>query len=132
MNRLKLVMVMKCLVCILALIAFLSPPLTAKQDELPRLWKKIAELEHRMERLEVLLKVYNETAEEPIGPELGWQNKKNWRMLKTGMTEIQVKAFLGAPTKIIKGVRTLWYYPSIYCGYVSFDKDGQLTGWNEP
>ena len=132
MNRSNLVMAMKCLVGILALIAFLSPPLSAQQDELPRLWKKIAELEHRMERLEGLLKVYNDAAKEPMNSEFGWQNKKNWRMLKIGMTEAQVKTFLGEPTKIIKGVRKLWYYPNIYCGYVSFGKDGQLTGWSEP
>ena len=34
--------------------------------------------------------------------------------------------------KKIEGTRTLWYYPNIYCGYVFFDKNGLLSGWNEP
>jgi hypothetical protein len=29
-------------------------------------------------------------------------------------------------------VRTFWYYPSIYSGYVSFDDKGRLAGWKEP
>lgn len=85
-----------------------------------------------MERLEDLLKTYDETQKKPVGNQFGWQSRMNWRKLKTGMTEGEVKNFLGEPTKVIKGIRTLWYYPNIYCGYVSFDKDGHLTGWSEP
>ncbi len=48
------------------------------------------------------------------------------------MADTQVKSILGEPTKVIKGIQDLWYYPNIYGGYVSFDKDGKLAGWNEP
>jgi hypothetical protein len=48
------------------------------------------------------------------------------------MSEDQVRALLGEPVKEIKGVKTLWYYPSIYGGYVSFDEKGLLSGWKEP
>ena len=48
------------------------------------------------------------------------------------MSEGEVKKTLGEPIKVISGVRTLWYYPNIYCGYVLFDKNGQLNGWSEP
>ena len=49
-----------------------------------------------------------------------------------GMTETQVKSVLGEPTKVIDGIRTLWYYPNFYGGYVSFEKGGSLAGWREP
>ena len=107
-------------------------PLYAQQEEVPQLRQKIAELEAKIERLEALLKDCNDYRKEQPTHQYGWQNKKNWRRLKMGMTESQVKTILGEPAKTIQGIRTLWYYPNIYCGYVSFDKDGRLTGWNEP
>jgi hypothetical protein len=116
----------------LVLVALLSPHLTAQNDELPQLQQKIVDLERRMERLEGLLKEYNEFQKEQMRHLYGWQNKKNWRRLKIGMPQNQVKGLLGEPTKVIKGVRTLWYYPNVYSGYVSFDQNGNLTGWNEP
>ncbi len=48
------------------------------------------------------------------------------------MKEDRVKGILGEPVKVIKGVKTLWYYPNFYGGYVSFDEGGKLIGWNEP
>ncbi len=132
MNRSNFITVIKYLMGALALIALLSPSLTARQDESPQLRQKITELEQRMERLEGFFKTIDVAQKEQMGDEYGWQNKKNWRRLEIGMTEDHVKTFLGKPTKVIKGVRTLWYYPSIYCGYVSFDQEGHITGWSEP
>jgi SmpA/OmlA family protein len=116
----------------LAFFVILSYPVTAQDDELLRLHQKILDLETRIKDLENLIQI-------PEGPEKfqlktgpGWQNKKNWRNLQTGMTRDQVYTLLGEPIKTINGVRTLWYYPNIYCGYVSFDEKGCLTGWNEP
>ncbi len=120
------------LVGALAYIAFLSPPLTAQQDNLSDPAQKIANLERKIEQLESLIKKRDESQKRRMSHEQGWQNTKNWRTLQIGMAEDQVKTFLGEPTKVITGVRTLWYYPNIYCGHVSFDNDGRLTGWNEP
>jgi len=108
-------------------------PLQAQEDdEIIRLREKIVELEKRIRDLEGLL--YRYTAQDKLENDVvfGWENKKNWRMLKPGMTLEEVKALLGEPTKKIEGVKTLWYYPNIYCGYVSFDENGRLSGWNEP
>ena len=94
-----------------------------------KLRQKINALEAKVLQLEGLL---GECRELGTTAESGWQNKKNWRRLEVGMDETKVQSILGDPTKIIKGIQDLWYYPNIYGGYVSFDKDGKLAGWNEP
>lgn len=104
---------------------------STEENDSSRLQQKIARLEERIKHLEILLKECGgQTSEET--DITGWQNKKNWRRLETGMNMEKVQSLLGKPVKTIKGVRTLWYYPNIYCGYVSFDKDGNLIAWNEP
>lgn len=132
MNRSKTIRLLKYIGGVFALVALLSPSLIAQKNEVPQLRQKVAELENRLERLEAVFKKGNELQKEIMGLGFRWQNKKNWRRLEIGMTESEVENFLGGPTKIIEGVRTLWYYPDNYCGYVSFDKNGYLTGWNEP
>jgi hypothetical protein len=104
----------------------------AQGDEVSQLRKRVADLEHKVKELEALLKECNEARNNRPENEFGWQNKKNWRSLEVGMNEAQVKKVLGEPVKVIKGIKTLWYYPNFYGGYVSFDESGKLTGWNEP
>ena len=123
-------------VVLAALVAtfFLVQPLGAQAttDELSALRQKNAELEKKVNELEALLRECTEAREKQFSDDQGYQNKKNWRSLESGMNEEQVKKLLGDPLKVIKGVKTLWYYPNIYGGYVSFDEKGRLTGWNEP
>ena len=109
-----------------------SRHVTAYDDDNTALRQKIIELENRINDLEKLIKNSGEPNNIQPAPGPGWQNKKNWRSLKAGMTKQDVHEILGEPIKTIDGVRTLWYYPNIYCGYVSFDENGCLTGWNEP
>jgi hypothetical protein len=104
----------------------------AQGDEVSQLRQRVADLEQKVKELEALLKECNEARKSGAGYDLGWQNKKNWRSLEVGMNEAQVKKILGEPVKVIRGVKTLWYYPNFYGGYVSFDEGGKLTGWNEP
>ena len=115
-------------------ILFLVQPLSAQAtaDELSALRQKNTELEKKVNELEALLKQCTEARKNQFSDDQGYQNKKNWRSLEAGMKEEQVKKLLGDPLKVIKGVKTLWYYPNIYGGYVSFDEKGRLTGWNEP
>ena len=101
----------------------------AQEEDISKLRQKIEALEAKIIQLENLLGKCNELGS---ASEHGWQSKKNWRRLEVGMAETQVKSILGKPTKIIKGIQDLWYYPNIYGGYVSFDKEGKLAGWNEP
>ena len=108
------------------------PPGFAQEEEVKKLQNKVYELEGKIKLLESLLKGSNKDINKQIKEEFGWQNKKNWRNLSVGMSEDEVQELLGDPVKYIEGVRTLWYYPNIYCGYVSFGEDGRLIGWNEP
>ena len=48
------------------------------------------------------------------------------------MKEPQVTKILGEPVKVIKGVKTFWYYPNMYGAYVSFDEKGSVNAWKEP
>ena len=115
----RFIMIIIGLMFFIAIFAIPIQPLPARENEVSQLQQKILDLEGRIKKLELLLKQCD-------------QNKKNWRKLKVGMRESEVKNILGEPVKIIKGVKTLWYYPNIYCGYVSFDEGGSLSGWNEP
>jgi hypothetical protein len=53
---------------------------------------------------------------------------ENWRKLKRGMTENQVRSILGEPVRIAGGVLTFWYYRS---GEVIFQLE-KLDSWREP
>lgn len=109
-----------------------SLPCAAQEDETAKLRQKITELEGRIKELETTLAKYQEQEKAPNDSGNLWQNKKNWRKLEAGMNRDEVLALLGEPIKTIEGVKTLWYYPDIYRGYVSFDDKGKLTGWQEP
>lgn len=113
---------------------FLVQPLAAQsqKDELSELRRMNVELEEKVKALEAQLRECTESKKKLFSDDQGYQNKKNWRGLELGMNQDQVKNILGDPLKVIKGVKTLWYYPNIYGGYVSFDENGRLTGWNEP
>jgi hypothetical protein len=104
----------------------------AQTDEVSQLRQRVIELEQKTKGLEDLLKECTEVRKRQQEADYGWQNKKNWRSLEMGMKEDRVKGILGEPVKVIKGVKTLWYYPNFYGGYVSFDEGGKLIGWNEP
>jgi hypothetical protein len=120
---------------ILGVLIFLSlfvHPLHAQDDETLLLQQKIDALELRIKQLETQLRESMEFQKMLETGEFGWQNRNNWRKLEIGMPEDEVRSILGDPIKVIKGSKTLWYYPSIYKGFVSFDQNGDLTGWNEP
>jgi len=104
----------------------------AQNDEITKLRQKIVELENRIKDMEATLAKYQDQGKVLDESSYGWQNRKNWRKLETGMSSEQVLSILGEPIKTIDGVKTLWYYPDTYRGYVSFDDNGRLTGWHEP
>jgi len=103
-----------------------------QDEEIYMLRQKIVELENKIKEMEATIAKYIEQDKSLEESGYGWQNKKNWRKLKTGMSTEEVLALLGEPIKTIDGVKTLWYYPDIYRGYVSFDDEGLLTAWHEP
>ena len=109
-----------------------ASPLFSQQENLSTLQEKNAALEAEVKELEALLKQYREAQENQFSEGHGWQSKKNWRSLEVGMKEAQVTKILGEPVKVIRGVKTFWYYPSLYGGHVSFDEKGSVSGWKEP
>ena len=132
MKRSNLLWIIRGMVALLALLALFSQPLQAQDDEILQLRQKIQELEAKIEELEGLLNECIASRKKGAADDYGWQNKMNWRKLEMGMSQARVRSILGEPTKVIKGVKTLWYYPNIYGGFVSFDKSGNIVGWNEP
>jgi len=120
------------LVCGIVLSLAWASPLFAQQEDISTLRQKNAALEAKVKELEVLLKQCTEAREYQFSEDCGWQSKKNWRSLEVGMKDTQVTRILGEPVKVIKGVRTFWYYPNLYGGHVSFDEKGAVSGWKEP
>jgi len=104
----------------------------AQEQNIPALQSRVLQLEKRVMELESLLAQAEEATKSAPSDRTGWQNKKNWRSLSVGMRDGEVRKILGEPSKVIQGIKTLWYYPNFYCGYVTFDDKGQLIGWNEP
>jgi hypothetical protein len=124
--------VLPILVLAVALQSWQIPFASAQEADIPALRSRIVELEGRIAELEALIEASKAAQKSPEGDQTGWQNKKNWRKLSLGMPDREVRQLLGNPSKVIPGVKTLWYYPNLYCGYVTFDEKGQLVGWNEP
>jgi hypothetical protein len=120
------------LVCGIILSFVWASPLFSQQEDIAKLRQENAALEAKVNELESRLKQCTEERNRQFSEDQGWQNKKNWRSLETGMKEAQVTKILGEPVKIIKGVKTFWYYPNLYGGYVSFDEKGAVRACKEP
>lgn len=132
MKKSNLLWIVRGMVGLFALLALFSQPIQAEDEEILQLRQKISELEAKVEKLEGLLDECMASRKKGEADEYGWQNKMNWRKLEMGMSQAQVRSILGEPTKVIEGVKILWYYPNIYGGFVSFDRSGNIVGWNEP
>jgi hypothetical protein len=63
----------------------------------------------------------------------GWKNKANWRALRNGMTENEVRQLLGEAGKITSNQYTVtWDYNYPMGGSVSFDpKSMSVEAWSE-
>ena len=95
---------------------------------------RVRDLERRVEQLEkqVAQPASAATAPKPIsGPPDGWRQRENWRALKRGMTERDVRSILGEPQKV-DSFRSfsVWSYPR--GGTTRFDSEERLDGWTEP
>ncbi len=120
------------LVCGIVLSLAWASPLFSQQEDISKLRQKNADLEAKVKELEALLQQCTEARKNQFSEDYGWQSKKNWRSLEVGMKETRVTKILGEPVKVIKGVKTFWYYPNIYGGHVSFDEKGVVSGWKVP
>lgn len=119
---------MRTLLVALALVVC-SPTLSAQAVNTDSLIKRIESLEARVRALESML-VRNVERIPVSGPVIpsGWRDIQNWRQLKKGMREPQVRALLGEPSRVDGGTLASWWYGA---GYVRF-YDGKVDGWSEP
>jgi outer membrane protein assembly factor BamE (lipoprotein component of BamABCDE complex) len=120
------------IVCGIVLSLAWVSPLFSQEEDISTLKQKNAALEAKVKELEARLKQCTEERNKQFTEDQGWQSKRNWRNLEIGMKETQVTKLLGEPVKIIKGVKTFWYYPNMYGSYVSFDEKGAVNAWKEP
>jgi outer membrane protein assembly factor BamE (lipoprotein component of BamABCDE complex) len=102
--------------------------------------KRLLELEARVAALERLMAASAPAAapEASPGPPTARGTKakdiRNWRKLKSGMCEDQVRALLGEPRRVsrLAGCSTTWYYhKEEHHSTVEFGDDG-LDAWDEP
>jgi hypothetical protein len=95
---------------------------------------RVYDLERRVEQLEkhFAQPARPVSASKPaIGQPDGWRQKENWRSLKRGMTESDVRSILGEPNKVKAfGSFTVWEYPA--GGRAQFGSNERLEGWGEP
>lgn len=108
------------LCCFLPAFAQITPEL-----RLGVLERKVNELERRLQALEA-------TPQPPPRASVrsgDSANIANWRALRKGMTELEVKALLGEPRRVQGGGFTNWYWDR--SAKVTFFQD-IVYGWDEP
>ena len=102
---------------------------------------RVRELERRVEQLEkqVAQPTSPVSAPKPVSSQPdGWRQRENWRSLRRGMTESDVRSILGEPSKVdVNGPLIYWDYPGR--GRAEFfgsrdggSGEGRLQGWSEP
>lgn len=73
------------------------------------------------------------SAPAPGGGPDAWRGQTNWRTLKRGMSQDEVRRILGEPHKV-DAFRSfmVWQYGVGVGATVNFDDRGGVTGWSEP
>ncbi len=65
--------------------------------------------------------------------QLKWEDKQNWRRLRSGMVKDEVILLLGEPDKIDKySSFEVWSYGYPGGGTVEYSSQGRVDGWREP
>ena len=94
---------------------------------------RVRDLERRIEQLEKQTSLpASIPSANKLGQQDGWRQRENWRSLKRGMTESNVRSILGEPQKVDTfSTWSSWTYPS--GGNVRFGSGGgRVDGWVEP
>jgi hypothetical protein len=98
--------------------------------------ERVRNLERRVEQLE--RHSNNKSASPASGAQVvsgqdGWKRQENWRSLKRGMTEADVKGLLGDAHKVDTFQSfSVWRYNPPFGGDARFGGDGRLQAWSEP
>lgn len=89
--------------------------------------RRTTDLEQRVLELEGLIKV-ERPRDRRSSTSPNWRDVQNWRRLRLGMTEDNVRALLGEPERVVAGPLTYWYWADANVYFIS----GKLEGWSEP
>ena len=118
------------LALLLCSLAFQVNAQSGATDERIRLLEaQILQLNGRVSALEGMLN-QAKANQQPIVTGEGWKSKANWRKLKKGMSEDDVRALLGEPESVKAVIFTRWEYGRY--GYVQFHDTRGVNGWGEP
>lgn len=118
------------LALLLCSLAFQVNAQSGATDERIRLLEaQILQLNGRVEALEGMLN-QAKASQQPIVTGEGWKSRANWRKLKMGMSEDEVRALLGEPERIDGGSLSYWKYPNY--GVVRFYMREGVDNWTEP
>jgi hypothetical protein len=111
---------------------------------------QILELRNRIEYLEKKVETMNQTlikmmaildssssvsrVQQSVTPnQLKWEDKQNWRKLRTGMSKNEVTDLLGEPDRIDKFTSfEVWQYGYPGGGNVHFSSKEKIESWSEP
>lgn len=110
---------------------FLREQLRTSSAELSNLRSKLEALEARM------LKLEGPGTSPAIPPVVGgdaWKSTANWRRLKVGMSENDVRKILGEPFRIEGGRSADWFYDPNGIGIDArvYFSNGKVDQWREP
>lgn len=98
-------------------------------DRITQLEVEVQQLKLRLTKLENAQGGANSSST-PLATSNGWKNLANWRSLKKGMSQNEVRSVLGEPEKVrASGPITVWNYSNR--GVIDF-YDERLDGWTEP
>ena len=101
----------------------------ATDERIKLLEAQILQLNGRVAALEGMLN-QAKANQQPIVTGEGWKSRANWRKLKKGMSEDDVRALLGEPERLNGGHFARWKYPSY--GEVVFEGNRGVFQWTEP
>lgn len=97
------------------------------------------DLERRVRELESLIKgdpshtKSEPSKDRPIRPSTGWKDLANWRQLRLGMTQEEVRALLGEPERVDAGPVTYWRWDEANRNFANvYFMSDELAGWSEP
>jgi outer membrane protein assembly factor BamE (lipoprotein component of BamABCDE complex) len=89
--------------------------------------RRTTDLERRVRELEALIKV-EPSRDRRVSTSPNWRDLQNWRRLRLGMTEDEVRALLGDPERVDAGPVTYWHWTDANVYFMR----GKLEGWSEP
>ena len=97
------------------------------ESKVQTLEETVQVLERRIASLEVLLREQSSPTSVPPG-------KESWRKLRHGMSEAEVEALVGSPSKIVANEDYfIWWYRETAIGRVEFDtRSRKVKEWSEP